>query len=165
VAQVDIEALYRQYGPMVQRRCRALLREPQQAEDAMHDVFVRLLQYRAPLDDRAMSGLLYRIATQVSLNRLRGRRRRAEDAGEELLLRIASAEDLEEHGAGSHLLARLFGREQESTRLLAVLHHVDGMTLEEVAAEVGMSVSGVRKRLRGLAERIGSRVEEAGDDT
>ena len=33
---------------------------------------------------------------------------------------------------------------------MAVLHYVDGLTLEEVAEETGMSVSGVRKRLRGL---------------
>ena len=36
---------------------------------------------------------------------------------------------------------------------MAVLHYVDGMTLQEVSTEVGLSVSGVRKRLRGLKER------------
>jgi RNA polymerase sigma-70 factor, ECF subfamily len=40
-----------------------------------------------------------------------------------------------------------------STRVMAVLHYLDGLTLEEVSAEVGLSVSGVRKRLRGLQER------------
>jgi hypothetical protein len=34
------------------------------------------------------------------------------------------------------------------------------MTLEEVAAEVGMSVSGVRKRLRGLKARLEGMVPE-----
>ena len=48
------------------------------------------------------------------------------------------------------MLARLFRREPASTRTMAFLHFVDGMTLAEVAGEVGMSVSGVRKRLRGL---------------
>ena len=33
---------------------------------------------------------------------------------------------------------------------MAVLHYVDGMTLEQVARECGLSMSGVRKRLRGL---------------
>ena len=33
---------------------------------------------------------------------------------------------------------------------MAVLHYVDGLTLEEVAIETGLSVSGVRKRLRRL---------------
>ena len=36
----------------------------------------------------------------------------------------------------------------------AVLHYVDGMTLEQVARECGMSVSGVRKRLRGLRSEL-----------
>ncbi len=34
------------------------------------------------------------------------------------------------------------------------MHYVDGMTLEEVAGEVGLSVSGVRKRLRTLKARV-----------
>jgi RNA polymerase sigma-70 factor (ECF subfamily) len=48
------------------------------------------------------------------------------------------------------MLARLFGRHPESSRTIAVLHFVDGLTLEEVALETRMSVSGVRKRLRRL---------------
>ena len=54
------------------------------------------------------------------------------------------------------LLDRIFQREVESTRTIAVLHWVDGMTLEEVANEVGLSVSGVRKRLRTLREHVGT---------
>ena len=37
---------------------------------------------------------------------------------------------------------------------MAVMHHVDGMTLEQVARECGLSVSGVRKRLRRLRETL-----------
>jgi RNA polymerase sigma-70 factor (ECF subfamily) len=33
---------------------------------------------------------------------------------------------------------------------MAVLHWLDGMTLEQVARDCGMSVSGVRRRLRAL---------------
>ena len=43
---------------------------------------------------------------------------------------------------------------------MAVMHYVDGMTLEEVAGHVGLSVSGVRKRLRQLKERTRA-LEEA----
>ncbi|HET9451391.1 MAG TPA: sigma factor-like helix-turn-helix DNA-binding protein, partial [Aggregicoccus sp.] len=52
------------------------------------------------------------------------------------------------------LLSRLFGAEQVSTRTIAVLHLLDGMTLEETAKEVGLSVSGVRKRLRTLRSHL-----------
>ena len=37
---------------------------------------------------------------------------------------------------------------------MAVLHYVDGMTLEETAEAVGLSVSGVRKRLRSLKSKV-----------
>ncbi|MEZ4449986.1 MAG: winged helix-turn-helix transcriptional regulator [Nannocystaceae bacterium] len=37
-----------------------------------------------------------------------------------------------------------------STATIAVLHLHDGLTFEEVAEVVGLSVSGVRKRLRKL---------------
>ena len=48
----------------------------------------------------------------------------------------------------------LFGRNPESSRTIAVLHYVDGLTLEEVARETNMSVSGVRKRLRKLRHML-----------
>ena len=37
---VDVEQLYERYGPMVLRRCRALLKNEARAVDALHDVFV-----------------------------------------------------------------------------------------------------------------------------
>lgn len=151
---IDVEQLYERYGPMVYRRCLHLLRQPAQAQDAMHDVFVQLLDHQDRLDDRAVSSLLYRIATNVSLNRLRSIRRHPEDADDELVLTIAHADNLERRGGAADLLGRLFGAEPVSTRTIATLHLADGWTLEEVAAEVGMSVSGVRKRLRGLRARL-----------
>ena len=151
---IDVENLYTRYGPMVLRRCRAMLGQEEEAADAMQDVFVRLLVESARLDPTACSSLLYRIATNVCLNRLRTRRRRPEDPQSELLMRVAQASATEQVTAARTLLARLLGSEPESTGVIAVLHLHDGLTLEQVAAEVGMSVSGVRKRLRRLQEQL-----------
>lgn len=120
----------------------------------MQDVFVQLVQQHARLEDRGMSSLLYQMATHVSLNRLRSLRRHPQTPEDELLLQIASAEDWEGQSVAGLALARLLGREPASTRVIAAMLYVDGMTLEEVAAEIGMSVSGVRKRLRVLKERL-----------
>ena len=138
---------------MVLRRCRGMLRNEAEAVDAMHDVFVELLRRKDTIDPSGSSSLLYRVATNVCLNRLRSRTRRKEEPGAELLERIAvaSAEDRSEAKA---LLDRLLSREPVSSGTIAVLHLHDGLTLEEVAREVGLSVSGVRKRLRRLEERL-----------
>ncbi|MHB8420939.1 MAG: RNA polymerase sigma factor [Myxococcales bacterium] len=153
---IDIESAYRRYGPMVLRRCRRLLKEEASALDAMHDVFVQLLRDNHRLDDHGSASLLLRMATHQSLNRLRSRRRRPTDGDPEgvLLSQIASLESGPARVEARSLLARLFGLTPESTRTIAVLHLLDGLTLEEVAAEVGMSVSGVRKRLRGLRAQL-----------
>ncbi len=155
---LDIEEHYRRFGPMVLRRCRRLLRNDAQAEDAMHDVFVAVLRAEARLRDEAPAGLLLRVATNVCLNRLRATRRRPEEANDDLLSRIATtAETGEARASARNLLGRLFGADDPlaaSTATLAVMHLCDGLTLEETAREARLSVSGVRKRLQRLRERL-----------
>jgi RNA polymerase sigma-70 factor (ECF subfamily) len=145
---------------MVLRRCRRLLKDEGKALDAMHDVFVELLRRADRLEDAAPAALLLRIATNVCLNRLRTERRHPVDSDDELLMEIAAQGqgqgDDETRSSARGLLRRLFAREEPSTLTIAVLHYVDRMTLEEVAAEVGLSVSGVRKRLRTLRGRLPS---------
>ncbi len=151
---IDIEASYQRYGPMVLRRCCRLLRDEEKAVDAMHDVFVQLLRHKGRLAEDRPAALLQRMATNLCLNRLRTGRRRPEDPEDALLLQIAAADDTEAQASVRSLLGKIFGSERESTRTIAVLHLVDGLTLEEVAREVGLSVSGVRKRLRTLKSRV-----------
>lgn len=140
---------------MVMRRCRAMLGDEDRAHDAMHDVFVQVLRRSDALTGEAPSSLLYRIATNTCLNQLRSERRRPEVPGGDLLYRIAMSEDTEARTSARSLLGRLFGREQPSTRTIAVMHLLEGRTLTEVADAVGMSVSGVRKRLRKLRHDLG----------
>jgi len=146
----DIEALSLRYGPMVLRRCRHLLRDEDDAMDACQDVFVRLLENRERLEIRYPSSLLYRIATNVCLNRIRDRKRRPTTDDDAVLLTIASAETPGAREEAAVMLDRLFGRHPVSSRTIALLHYMDGLTLEQVAEVVGLSVSGVRKRLRRL---------------
>jgi RNA polymerase sigma-70 factor (ECF subfamily) len=157
---VDVEALSRRYGPMVLRRCRRLLGDENDALDACQDVFVRVLERRSRLDDRYPSSLLYRIATNVCLNRLRDCRRNPVTHDEVVLYDIARAEEPGATSEARLLLTRLFGRHPESSRTIAVLHFVDGLTLEEVAGETGLSVSGVRKRLRALRTSLTEMIDD-----
>ncbi|MCP4678946.1 MAG: sigma-70 family RNA polymerase sigma factor [Deltaproteobacteria bacterium] len=147
---IDVKKMYTRYGPMVNRRCQSLLGDKEEAADAMHDVFVQLVRRRDKLRPVAAPALLYRIATYVCLNRMRSLRRHPETPGDKLLQFIASSDEIDKLVEHRSLLGQIFKREEPSTRVIAVLHYVDRMTLKEVARVVGMSVSGVRKRLRTL---------------
>jgi RNA polymerase sigma-70 factor (ECF subfamily) len=157
---LDVEALYRKYGPMVLRRCRSLLRDEEKALDAMQDSFVRLLRARDRLTEEAPSSMLYCIATNVCLNVIRAERGGRRSGDQELLDSIAGCDDVEGLGQARALAEGIFAKEEISTRTMAVLHYVDGLTLEETAVRVGLSVSGLRKRLRGLRERAKLFLEE-----
>ena len=121
------------------------------------EVFVKLVRKQDTLRADHPSSLLYRMATNLSLNRIRDRKRRPDLPGDDLLHDIAVLDRLD----APVLLDRLFGRQPASTRTMAVMHHVDGLTLAEVARESGMSVSGVRKRLKNLRDAL---IEMGGPD-
>lgn len=123
--------------------------------DATQDVFLQVLKLGQTPDHP--SSYLYRAATHVCLNRIRSGRRKAEaplDARDPWVEAIAQLPDAAERTGALMLLGRLFAAEQESTRTLAVLHYVDGWTLDEVAEQSGLSVSGVRKRLATLRTHL-----------
>lgn len=147
--------MYEDYAPMVLRRCSALLRDNAEASDMMQNVFLRIYERRNSLDLSAPSSLLWNTATRLCLNRLRDKARHGENVdSEDLLLQIASVNDEVDEYDAARFLKKIFSREPESTRTMAVLHFVDGMTLEETAEAVGLSVSGVRKRLRMLQSKV-----------
>jgi RNA polymerase sigma-70 factor (ECF subfamily) len=139
---------------MILRRCRRLLRSEEDAVDAMQDTFVQLLRNRERLRVERVAGLLITIATNICLNRLRACRRRPEDANQQLVQEIADMQEPEARLISRLRLARLWEGENVGTRAVAVLHFVDGLTLREVAQLTGLSVSGVRYRLRGLSDQL-----------
>ena len=66
--------------------------------DAMQDTFVQLLRHEDRLDSTAQSSLLFRMATNTCLNKLRGEKRKPEDRDEALLLKIQRADPEEREG-------------------------------------------------------------------
>jgi RNA polymerase sigma factor (sigma-70 family) len=142
---VDIESFYERYGPMVLRRCRALLRNDAKAQDALQDVFVALLRHQERLQDQAPSALLLRVATNVCLNRLRTERRRPEDADDERLQQIAAgSDDGDGRTLARDLLAKLFRADDPlaaSTQTIAVMHLIDGSTGTSARSRRPMALS------------------------
>lgn len=154
--EINIEEYYTRYGPMVLRRCRQLLRDEERALDAMQEVFTKLMLSKGRLKGIYPSSLLFRISTNVCLNMIRDQKshRSIDSDREDLLVQLGSYDEGEDKLVVRDLLDRLFRKEKQSTREIATLHFVDGMTLQEVADEVGLSLSGVRKRIRELQARI-----------
>jgi RNA polymerase sigma-70 factor (ECF subfamily) len=138
---------------MVVRRCQALIRNSDEAMDAVQDVFVNLLK----ANERGVtypSSLLYTIATNVCLNRIRAKKREKWTdflvEGEEFF----AADDESYNVVDAQILVQsIFEDESEETRTICFMYHADGMTLKEISDAVGMSISGVQKRIETFKKR------------
>ena len=72
---------------------------------------------------------------------------------------IASYDETEKRIMMLDILEKIFRKEKPSTREIAVMFFVDGMTLVEISHEIGLSVSGVRKRIREFCSRARTKRE------
>ncbi|MDR1586642.1 MAG: sigma-70 family RNA polymerase sigma factor [Treponema sp.] len=157
---INVEGFYEKYFPLVVRRCRQLLVNEDDAMDAAQDVFINLMRSRNRLRGDFPSSLLYTMATNTSLNFLRRKRRRREtgDAPEDGLL---SCMDRSFDCVEAKILTdAILNAESEKTRVICLMYHGDGMTLEEIGKTLGMSFSGVRKRLESFQKRARIKLEK-----
>jgi RNA polymerase sigma-70 factor (ECF subfamily) len=156
---IDIEAYYHRYGPMILRRCRQMLGSEEDALDAMQDVFVKLINAKAKLHGQFPSSLLYTMATNTCLNRIRWKKRRRESALDLEDFILPSKDREMEFTEARLVMEGILDAESELTRGICFMYHADGMTLKEIGDTVGMSVSGVRKRLETFKARARKKLD------
>ncbi len=135
---------------MVRKRAERLLGDAVAAEDVAQDTFVRYLRFRRrDQSARDLAALLYRIATNLSLDRLRRRSRKRA-----LLERYTppppcNPSPLDDRIALRQALAVTGRREAE----IAAYYYVDGMQQDEIARLLGMQRRTVGRRLERFRRR------------
>ena len=151
---INIAAWYEKYGPMVIRRCRKILGNGDDALDAVHDVFVNLIEAQPRLYDSFPSSLLYTMATNICLNRLRKRKRETlKDFSGEGENQLFCADGAYDQVEAELLLEAILKDESEMNRTICFMYHADGMTLKEIGEAVNLSIAGVHKRLEAFKSR------------
>jgi len=147
----DVDAfgvLYCAHAPAVLALCRRMLGNDQDARDALQDVFVRawekLGSYRG---DSVLRTWLHRLGVNVILERLRSARREAlrfaDDADD-----VAPAGPTPAQRSDDALdLAAALERLPHGSRMVLVLHDLDGYSHEEIAAMLGIAPGTSRAQL------------------
>lgn len=147
----DIAVLYRQYFPLLLRKCQRMLGCTAEAQDAAQETFTRLWQHRHELNEPvAVVAWLYTTATRVALDKLRSPRAHVQELPEMLDAsappdRIASARVL---------LQRLRAALSPSDLELLVLARLDGLSQQEIALLLHTSERTIRRRLSALDDHL-----------
>lgn len=154
INRAEIEELYRKYGALVRRRARSILGDEHEAQDAMQEVFVRVIAAMAEFRGQSQpSTWLYRITTNLCLNRIRDSRRRrdrlaeASEQGNEPMVPTAPAAP-DDRAALRAVLAHV----DDELAQVAVLYYVDDMDQAEIAVVLGVSRRTIGYRLDRFRE-------------
>lgn len=150
-------------GPLAYRVARGVLRNTADAEDVAQEALLRAYRQFDRLRDRnRFRGWLVRIAFRLALDRLRSAKRREQRdtlwSQPEHHPRPATAEDL---AASSEFQAHLddaLAELPEKLRMVLLLAAMEGHTIDEIAAILGISTGTVKSRIfyarRQLAEKL-----------
>lgn len=154
------EVLMRRYNQRLYRAVRAILRDEDEIEDILQDVFLAAYRNLAEFEGRSrFSTWLVRIAVNKALDRRRQRFKvvalvpetEADITEDGAASTSANHQDDPERQSARHELARLLEVAidglPETFRSVFVLREVDGMSTEETAESLGLEVNTVKTRL------------------
>ncbi len=153
--EAALEALYRAFETPVYNLIRRILRRPEDAEDVLQETFLEVVrnikQYRG---EGHLWGWIRRIATTKALMRIR----------REQVRETESLQD-EPGKPGMHVganidLERAFERLSETSRAVVWLHDVEGYTHEEIAEQMGKTVSFSKSQLARAHARLRRMLDE-----
>jgi RNA polymerase sigma-70 factor (ECF subfamily) len=162
------EELTARYAGRMLVVARRLLRNEEEAREAVHEAFIAAFKALDRFQGHAkVSTWLHRIVVNAALMRLRSRRRKMEDSIEELLPRFDDtgewATDVEPLDTPSDACERREIRAAvrkcidllpESYRAIVLLRDIEELDCEETAAELGMTVSAVKSRLHRARQAL-----------
>lgn len=158
----EVAELYKRHAPTLHRRCLAIVGDRDEARDLVQETFARYLATKDNWRDHGSAfAVLYRIATNASIDRVRRRKTASEDE----LHAEAHARDL---GAEPRRidnlrdLAFLTKGLSEEELTVAVLHHLDGYTQENIASSLDLSRRTVGKILGKFEEHVKKRAARSG---
>ena len=163
-SEVDLAALAGTYAALLFRVAHSVLRSRPEAEDVVQDTFVRVLEYRRPLDQiRDLRVWLIRITWNLALDRRRRIRPQQMDDlfAESLVARTLPADQALQQADRLKAVLREWERLPKPERHVLLLSAVDELSTPEIAAILNKSDSAVRALLFRARTRLRNRLEQA----
>lgn len=154
--EADIKALYDQYGAVLFHRCRSILRNDEDANDAVQETFARVIRnWDTFRSESSPLTWMYRISTNYCLNQIRNRSGRAAKREQHRDAIVGDGTTAPQASAweDADLVRGLLANESEETQRIVVHLYFDDMTKEQTAQVVGISVPTLRKRLQAFFTR------------
>jgi RNA polymerase sigma factor (sigma-70 family) len=166
-AEAAFAVLVDRHGPMVLQLCRRILGDRHDAEDAAQATFLVLArQARSIRRTDSVASWLHGVAARIAARARRdaARRRARERRGAEAAMTVRRGDDglRDESETPWPELYEELGRLPDRFRLPIVLCHLEGLTYEQAARQLGCPVRTIQSRLARGRQRLRSRLTRRG---
>ncbi len=172
---VAFEILMRRYGPRMLATAKRLLRNEDDARDAVQEAFVSVFRsIRGFAGDAAIATWLHRIVVNAALMQMRSRRRRQEESIEELLpcldeygewagqaCRAADFADLQDERERINLVRACVDKLPAKYRTVLILRDIEDLDTAEVAGMLHTTPTAIKVRLHRARQALKTLIERA----
>jgi RNA polymerase sigma-70 factor (ECF subfamily) len=167
-ATSEFETLVQKYQGRIYTLCRYLLKSPQDAEDAAQDTFLKAFQgLKGFTPTSAFYTWLYRIAVNTCLDYRRKSSLRSVFSSADIRKKpdlvpseLSSPESTYAAKESIHALQAALNSISEKLRIVVVLKEMEGLSYEEIAKILDVSVGTVKSRISRAREELRKRMEE-----
>ncbi|MGV6875258.1 sigma-70 family RNA polymerase sigma factor [Pseudochelatococcus sp. B33] len=158
-------ALYRTHRPALISYAASIVGCRARAEDVVQEAYLRFMQVAPNEKVLQPVAYLHRIVRNLAVDwrrRLDAETRGQEERPEQIVDSTPTPESEVLYRDELNLLVAALGELPEATRRAFVMHRLDGMTLQVVAEELGISVAGAHRLVQNALVHCARRL--AGDD-
>ncbi len=152
------ESAYTAHSPLVFRVALSHLKNREDAEDVLHDVFIKFMEKMQYLsDEEHQRAWLVRVTVNACRDALRKRSYREHLSLDEISEQTSPEQT--EKPAVFYALEAL----PEQDRTVILLHDLEGYPIKEVASMLGIGLSAAKMRLSRARERLKKQMEGEGE--
>ena len=158
---LDLDDIYKLHADVCFSVALAVLRSPDDAEDCMHDVFVRLWQRRESFrpERGSLRSFLIACVRNEALSRRRAAARHREIEEREASVQLSVDFEPVDHVEGARVRRALESLPAEQRRALE-LAYFGGLTHREIAGKLGEPLGTIKSRLALALRRLGRELGE-----
>jgi RNA polymerase sigma-70 factor (family 1) len=160
ISEAEFIGLFKEYNQQVKNYIYYKTGDVNLADDVVQDTFLKFWEKKNEIRMQTAKALLFTIAGNLSLNKLEHQKVVFQFANNVTQSPFASSPEFEmELKEFDHKLQKAIADLHEKNRVVFLMNRIDGMTYQEIADNIGVTVKAVEKRMKKALDYLAEKIE------
>ena len=160
ISEAEFISLFKEHHQQVKNYIYYKTGDVDLADDVVQDTFLKFWEKKNDVRMNTAKALLFTIAGNLSLNKLEHKKVVFQFANRFIQSPFVNSPEFEmELKEFDHKLQRTIADLHEKNRVVFLMNRIDGMTYQEIADNIGVTVKAVEKRMKKALDYITEKIE------